>query len=359
MKVTYNHEYERRLRAAVIGCGGHAFRNVFPTFQYAPVELAAVCDINKDLAAGVGRQFGAQAVYTDYREMFERENLDAVFAITNYDENGKPRYPKIAIDAMEAGVNAWIEKPPAATREEIEAMMAASKKTGKITSVGFKKMFFPANVKAKEIISESTFGELSTITARYPQHMPPFEERSDRHKMKSFLDHVCHPHSLLLYLAGKLETLYVERHKNGASVVALRFENGCVGALHYAHGRGGTSFLERTEIIGEGQSVIVDNNIRVTHYGPGYISGGYGRAGSYYDNEGGPVATTWEPEWSLGQLYNKAVFLLGYAPEIQHFCDCVLKNRAPERGNLEDAMHLMRIYEAYCQKDGQVVKIGD
>ncbi len=358
MKVTYNHEYEKRIRAAVIGCGGHAFRNIFPTFQYAPVELAAVCDINKDQAAAVGRQFGAQAVYADYREMLERENLDAVFVITNYDEHGKPRYPKIAIDAMQAGVHAWIEKPPAASREEIEAMMAASKQSGKFTGVGFKKMFFPANVKAKEIISEPTFGELTTITARYPQQMPPFEERSDSKKMVSFLDHMVHPHSLLLYLAGKLDTLYVERHKDGASVVALRFKNGCVGALHYCHGRGGQSFLERTEIVGDWQNVVVDNNIRVTYYGPGYASGGYGRAGSFYDNEGGACTSTWEPEFSLGQLYNKAIFLLGYAPEIQYFCDCVLENRAPERGSLDDALHLMHIYEAYCQKDGQVVKIN-
>ena len=42
MRITYNAEYERRVRVAAIGCGGHATRNIFPTFVYAPVELVAV-----------------------------------------------------------------------------------------------------------------------------------------------------------------------------------------------------------------------------------------------------------------------------------------------------------------------------
>ena len=39
--IRYNFEYDQRIRAGFVGCGGHAWRNVFPTFQYAPVELVA------------------------------------------------------------------------------------------------------------------------------------------------------------------------------------------------------------------------------------------------------------------------------------------------------------------------------
>ena len=46
----YNFEYDRRLRAGFVGCGGHAFRNVYPTLRYAPVDLVAVCDLNLDRA---------------------------------------------------------------------------------------------------------------------------------------------------------------------------------------------------------------------------------------------------------------------------------------------------------------------
>ena len=121
MKITYNMDYDRHLRVGFIGCGGHAFRNVLPTFQYAPIDLVAVCDLDRDRAANVGRLFGARQVYTDYQDMLQHETLDAVFVVTNYDAEGRPRYPAIATTAMQAGVHVWIEKPPAASADEMAA----------------------------------------------------------------------------------------------------------------------------------------------------------------------------------------------------------------------------------------------
>ncbi|HYH11106.1 MAG TPA: Gfo/Idh/MocA family oxidoreductase, partial [Thermomicrobiales bacterium] len=77
--VRYNFEYDRKVRVAFIGAGGHSFRNVYPTFQYAPVDLVAVCDLDGERAAAFARQFGATASYTDHREMLAREQPDAVF----------------------------------------------------------------------------------------------------------------------------------------------------------------------------------------------------------------------------------------------------------------------------------------
>ncbi len=38
------------IRAAVVDCGSHSFRNIFPSFQFAPVKLIATCDFNADQA---------------------------------------------------------------------------------------------------------------------------------------------------------------------------------------------------------------------------------------------------------------------------------------------------------------------
>jgi predicted dehydrogenase len=76
-------------------------------------------------------------------------------------------------------------------------MMSASRETGKFVAVGLKKMFAPANVKAREIIARPEFGGVSTITARYPQHLPPVEQRGDARAMLGFLDHIVHPYSVL------------------------------------------------------------------------------------------------------------------------------------------------------------------
>lgn len=358
MIVQYNHESPRRVRMAAIGCGGHAIRNVFSTHVYAPIDLVGVCDLDKARAEHVARMFGGRKVYTDYHEMLQVERPEAVQVVTNYDENGHPRYPAIAMDCMRAGANVWIEKPPAASSAEIQQMMAVSRETGKFVSVGLKKMFFPANVKAKQILSRPEFGAISSITARYPQVLPPLEKRKDAKAMIGFLDHVVHPWSVLRYLAGPADSIFVQRADNGASITSIRFASGAAGSLHMPAACGTGSPLERTEICGAADNIVIDNNIRVTHYRKGaWPEGGYGRAGSFYGEDSGG-AISWEPEFSLGQLYNKNIFLLGYAPEMRYFCQCVLDNTPPQVGNLADALEMLRIYEAYCQPDGQVVRIA-
>jgi predicted dehydrogenase len=362
MIVQYNHEYARRIRLAAIGCGGHATRNVYPTHAFSPVDLVGVCDLDRGRAEHCARSFGSRAVYTDHRQMLQQERPEAVQVVTNYDQNGHPTYPAIAIDCMRAGANVWIEKPPAASSAEIREMMAVSRQTGKFVSVGFKKMFFPANVKAKEIISQPGFGPVSSITARYPQGLPPLEQRRDGRAMQGFLDHMVHPWALLRYLAGPTESIFVQRAANGATLTSIRFASGAIGSLHMPQGTGSGSPLERTEICGPGGNIIIDNNVRVTYYrsasGP---EGGYGRSGSFFEagDGAGTAALHWEPEFSLGQLYNKGVFLLGYAPEFRYFCQCVLDNTPPQIGNLDDALELLQVFEAYCKADGQCVRIGD
>ncbi len=354
--ITYNNEYAKKLRTAFIGCGGHAVRNVYPAFQYAPVDLVAVCDLDLARAETCARQFGATRSYASHLQMLDKEKPDVVFIVTNCDENFRPRYPQLAVECMKAGAHAWIEKPPASSSEEIRGMMRISKETGKEVGVGFKKMFFPANQKAKEIIQKPSFGAITSITARYPQPLPELKDRRDAKKMISFLDHMVHPHSLLKYLAGDLESLLVRRNSTNASaMVSLRFKSGAIGNLHLCAGISGRSFLERTEIIGQDENVVVDNNIRVTYYRKDSVPGGYGRAGNVFEGELDHAPLFWEPEFSLGQLYNKGIFLLGYAPEVIHFTTRLLEKKGPEYGTLDDALELMKIYEAYLQADNEIV----
>jgi len=48
---------------AFVGCGGHAFRNVYPALRYAPVDLVAVCDYDLERAKVYAREFGAAHAY--------------------------------------------------------------------------------------------------------------------------------------------------------------------------------------------------------------------------------------------------------------------------------------------------------
>lgn len=358
MAIKFNFEYERKIKAAFIGCGGHSFRNIYPTFQFAPVELVAVCDLNKARAETYKNLFGAKQAYTNHIEMLEKENLEAVFVVTNY-ENSMPRYPGLAIDIMKAGCHVWIEKPPAGSVQEVQAMIQVSQSTGKFVMVGFKKIFFTAIAKAKEIIEKPEFGEPASIYVRYPQNLPALSDREDPRKMLGFLDHIGHPGSILHYFMGKMRHIYFEWEPfSGGTIASIQFLNGAIGVLHLTAGQSGTSPLERVEVIGKGCNLVVDNGVKLTYYRHGGRGpGGYGRSASYIgEDENAPIY--WEPEFSLGQLYNKGLFMLGYAPEIIYFAECVLNNIYPERSNLETALEVTKLYEAYKKSSGQKIQIN-
>jgi predicted dehydrogenase len=190
-------------------------------------------------------------------------------------------------------------------------------------------------VKAKEIISRPDFGPITSITARYPQSLPPFEERGDARKMVSFLDHIVHPHSVLRLLGGPIEWIFVNRNSAvGSATVSIRFTSGAAGNLHLSSGQSSTSFLERLEIIGAGENLVVENNVRLIHYRRSKSKIAYGRSGDYFDaitDDSAPLY--WEPEFSLGQLYNKGLFLLGYAPEVIQFHHSIVGRERPSLRN--------------------------
>jgi predicted dehydrogenase len=357
--VKYNFEYDRKLKVCFIGAGGHSFRNVYPTFQYAPVDLVAICDRDGERAAAFARQFGAGAHYTNHLEMLEKEKPDAVFIVTSYDPDGRVQATDLALDALKAGAHVWMEKPTASSIREVQELIACSKEMNRYVMTGLKKTFFPAIEKAKQIISSPEFGKPSSLYIRYPQNMPSFADRSDLTKCRSLLDHIFHPGSIIHYLMGKIgQVSYQWEPVNGGSITSMRFLSGAIGTMHMSAGASGSSPLERLEIVGEGANVIVENGVKLTYYRKADRPA-YGRSASFIvDDAVAPLH--WEPEFSLGQLYNKNIFYLGYVQEVLHFCESVLSGQPPQKGTLQDALEIVKLFEAYrTQPEGTMIKLNE
>lgn len=357
--IEYRYEATRRVRAGFVGCGGHAYRNIFPAFRYAPVELVAVADLVEDRARAFAREFGASRAYTDYREMLANEDLDCVFVVTNYDEEGRPRYPRIASDAMRAGCHAWIEKPPAASLAEVEELLAVERETGRFVQVGYKKMFVPTYVKAREISRRPEFGGVNQLTVRYPQAVPPPETRYDlAHERPAvgFLDHLLHPLAIVQLLGGDVASLvYSWEPRAGGLLALLNLRDGAIASLHCSGGQSPAGPRERVEVIGAGAHLAVDNAIGLTYYRRARGLP-YGRAASFLTpDEEAPLH--WTPEFSLGVLYNDNAFLLGYAPEVRAFCRSVLEDAPPERAGLRDTRAMMQVYEAFRRPAGRLIEL--
>ncbi|MFB9275774.1 Gfo/Idh/MocA family protein [Cohnella cellulosilytica] len=346
--ILFNYEYDRKIKVGFIGCGAHALRNVYPTFDYTPIDLVAVCDLSLERAEIYRKRFGAERAYSDYKEMLKKEKLDAVFVVLNYDSNGHPLYPKIVPDVLAAGIPVWMEKPLAYTAEEGERLLELEAKSGTFVQVSNKRYFFPTYTKAKQIIDSGNFGEAVSVGGRYNLKLSPYQEDiKTRTNLNWFLD-ICHPMSGIHYLMGDVkELLFTDHQPSGNAQAIFKFKSGAIGSLHIVATQAATSPVERVEIIGNRQNLVIDNGMKLIYYKGSQGTGNYGKILDYIGDDPADGPVYWEPENSLGQLYNKNMVLQGMVQSVNYFANAVLNGTKLEKGTLAEAVHLTKIFDAF------------
>ena len=111
---------KNKLRVAVIGCGRISVMHL-SSIKMLDEELVCVCDIKADRAEQAASKYGCKA-YTDYLEMLDNEQLDAVHICL-------PHYIhcKVATAAIERGVAVLSEKPMDVSYEAAEAAVKLAK----------------------------------------------------------------------------------------------------------------------------------------------------------------------------------------------------------------------------------------
>lgn len=164
--MSYQREFEKRLRVAVVGIGSHAYRNLLPAMHFLPVQLTAFCDLDLELAERTAREYGVPSCYADAAEMYQREELDAVFISVS-----AQLHPELVCQALDAGLHVWVEKPPAIRASEVETMIA--QRRDRVVVVGFKKAFAPATRKVRELLADDAVGPLTGLTGDYRVTITP------------------------------------------------------------------------------------------------------------------------------------------------------------------------------------------
>ena len=112
----------RKLKIGIIGTGWIAECHMDSYLKMDDVEIVAGADLVPGKADAFFNEFGVSGVhtYTDYKEMLDKEALDAV-SICTYNCQHAP----CAIYALEHGVNVMLEKPFTVTLDEAGAVMKA------------------------------------------------------------------------------------------------------------------------------------------------------------------------------------------------------------------------------------------
>jgi predicted dehydrogenase len=137
--------------------GGHLRAFAKQAQETKDIQSVAVCDVykrRKDRARDVAKLTDKDA-YHDYRELLARNDVDAVVIATP-----DHWHAQIALDALAAGKDVYLQKPMTYTIEEARAVAEAVKKYGRVLQVGSQGLSAPGAHKAKELIEQGEIGEL-------------------------------------------------------------------------------------------------------------------------------------------------------------------------------------------------------
>lgn len=322
-------EMGKKLKVGFIGCGSHATENIYPFLRYCPVELEAVCALHEFKAKRNAQWFGGKRIYTDYKEMLDKEQLDAVFVVVN-----RKVHKEICQYALQKGIPVFVEKPPVNSLEEIKELIKLSKETGKLCFVAFQKRYAPIYQRAKEIMSASDF-RTSTIQVRYAGRSSGSEEEFLWELGIHYID-------LLRYFLGDVKYIFVEKQtkRDPVFLITFRFQNNAFGSLSLIE-QTGNQPSERVEIYGKNQSIIVDNLRELFWYK------GNPEKEKFQQKQGTEV---WTPNYTHVHAENQSIFLNGYAYEIRDFIDAIKENKKP--GNrIENCFQNIEILEALCKEN--------
>ena len=295
------------LKIGVTGVGHRGLQLARAASALDDISILAIADLDSGRRENAARELGVKNTYELLSHMLESVELDAIFVLTP-DLAHKDQ----AIAALEAGCHVLVEKPPAYSVEDTEAMSVASEKAGKHLMVAWNRTF--GLLRAREVFGKDG---PEVLLADYVRPNPAY--------LSLVRTHIVNP----LYFMGGLADVVVAHGsmyddiQEGNLAASIRFENGSLGQMTASHGSGGKS--ERFTAYGDGFSVFIDQ----TGTGRGRILRG-------------------------GKIVEELSDIDTVTAQIQHFRDCCKDDRVPlNSGN--DAVEIMKLTHAIMDAAGFVV----
>ena len=167
-----------RVKVGIVGCGDRMKSGDLPAFYQHAKELnfqvVAVSDIwnrrRDEGAAYIQKLAGTTDPIVPVRnndELYARKDVDAVIVAT-----ADFQHALHGVEAVEAGRDAYVEKPTAHTMADARKFLAAVKKTGRIVQVGTQRRSTPSYMKAAEYIKSGKFGDIVMVEMTWNVNQP-------------------------------------------------------------------------------------------------------------------------------------------------------------------------------------------
>ncbi|PCJ63096.1 MAG: hypothetical protein COA73_05820 [Candidatus Hydrogenedentota bacterium] len=129
------------------------------------IQIVAICDVWKYSIQEALKAIGdpKMPAYTEYKEMLEKEDLDAVLIATPLNS-----HYHIAMDCLDAGLYVFCEKTLTMTIEESRDLVKKCNETGKFIQVGHQRRYNPYYNKAMWLANDKNLiGRITHITAQW------------------------------------------------------------------------------------------------------------------------------------------------------------------------------------------------
>ncbi len=306
-----------KVKVAIVGAGAMANAAHGPALSsLEDVSLVGICDIIVERARDTAAKFGIPAYYTDFRDMIEKTNPDAVWLVL---------WPHIMIvianEVMAMGKHVFTEKPPGVYTEQTRQMANTAKKHHVLTCVGFQRRYTPITAHCRErVLARGPMYQALSTFMKWYDGGPYYGGGTD-----VLYSDVIHAVDTLRWMTGgNVQDVYSDIKAHGteystAHNALVRFDNGAAGLLQ-SNWRVGARQL-RMEMHGDGISCLVTPEESAVIYERGK-----------------------QPEHLIATDFSGGteMFHIGFLQEAKHFITCIKEGRQPDT-NFSDALKTMKL----------------
>jgi len=159
---------KQKLRVGLVGMGYVSQYHLRALKKLDYVEVAALCDLNLDLANKAAKEAGISGAYGSLDEM-ARERLDVIHILTP-----PASHCALTVEALKMGCHVLVEKPMAPSADECDRMLRAAKETGRILSVNHSARMDPVVLKALRLVKEGACGDVLAVEFLRSSDYPPY-----------------------------------------------------------------------------------------------------------------------------------------------------------------------------------------